>query len=119
MFRVSIYDLITANVWKVILQNFFTQKVNKRLDVLSHFLFCLCFLKWTKVDIWESTLKELNVELVAKKNRNIVNLVFDAQVAKYLITQFKDCLNDYKTEKLFTPVTTYFIVRSCHHLLRR
>ena len=81
-------------MWKVILQNFLTQKVDQGLDIFCHLLFCLRFFKRTEVNVRKCALEELDVELVTEKDRNVVNLILDAQIAEHLVAQFQNRLDD-------------------------
>jgi len=78
VFRIAIHDLITTNVREVVLQNFFTQKINESLNIFCHFLLSLCLFQGAEVNIRKCALEELNVKLVAEKDRDVINLVLDS-----------------------------------------
>ena len=51
-------------------------------------------LKRAEVDVGEGTFKELNVKLVAEKDRNIVDWVLYSEVAENLVSEVKNGLDD-------------------------
>lgn len=65
MLWVAVDDFLSSNVREVIFQNLLTKQVDERLNILSHLIYILTSSKLTKVDLWECSLKELNVKLVA------------------------------------------------------
>ena len=89
---VPIDDFVSADVRKIILQNFFTQQINQGLNVLCHFFLGLGLFKRGKVDVGEGTFEKLDVKLVAEKDCHVVDLIFDAQVTEYLVSELQNSL---------------------------
>jgi len=93
VFRITINNLLSFNVRKVILEDFFRKEIDQSLNVFSHFLFSLGIFKWAKVNIWECTFKKLYVKLVRKKHSNIINRLFNTNISKYLVSKLKNSFN--------------------------
>jgi len=64
------------------------------LDIFSHVLICLCFLKIAEAEVGKSILKELDIELVAGEDLNIVDWLIDAEVCQALISELQNFLNN-------------------------
>lgn len=93
VFRITIDNLLSLNMRKVILEDFFWKKIDQSLNIFSHFFFSLSIFKWAKVYIWECTFKKLYVKLVRKKHSNIINRLFNTNISKDLVTKFKNSFN--------------------------
>ena len=58
-------NLFSSDVREVIFQNLLTKQVDERLNILCHFVHILSSCQLTKVNLWECSLEELNIKLVA------------------------------------------------------
>ena len=58
-------NLFSSDVREVIFQNLLTKQVDERLNILCHFVHILASRQLTKVNLWECSLEELNIKLVA------------------------------------------------------
>lgn len=93
MLRVSINDLFAFNMRKVVLQNFLWEQVNKGLNVFSHLFFGLGFLQRTEINVGESSLEKLNVELIWEENCDVIDGLLNSEICKYLVTEVQNGLN--------------------------
>jgi hypothetical protein len=93
---VTVDNFLALNVVQVIFEDIFRQEVDQSLNVLRHFLVGFCLLELREVDVGKGSLKEANVKLVSEEDLHVVDRLFNAQVAKHLVSQLQNCLNNYK-----------------------
>ena len=94
MFWIAAHNFFSTDVAEIIIQNFFTQKFNQSLDILSHVFLCLCLLKIAEVEVWERILEELDIELVTGEHLYVVDRLVDAKVCQALISKLQNFLNN-------------------------
>ena len=100
MFRITRNNLLSVNVVHFVFEDLLIEQINKRLDAHGHFggiwLISVISLKelW-KVKRGVSHLEALNIELGVEEKADVLNQLCLAEVLPDLISELKDCPNNF------------------------
>jgi hypothetical protein len=106
--RVAINDLISADVGQIVFEDLLAKQVNQGLDVLRHLLLVLPCCQLAEVDIGESRLEELDIELIGEEHSEILDGLLHPQVPQDVISQLDNHLHNYQG---LTSGIAYFLPR--------
>ena len=121
MFWITRNNLLSVNVVHFVLKDFLSEQINKRLDAHGHFggiwlISVISLKKLRKVKRGVSHLEALNIELGVEEKADVLNQLCLAEVLPDLISELKDCSNNFflvihiKFDTFFVILLLIFLV---------